>query len=332
MIKRLEMLSSNVIALIIYTNSTSLEYFIRGTLKERFNVHKDFIVSVDSAKGVREAKLDSYVAPYYGDKWLIHVNADKLTKKELNAALTTNTVFGITVFWVSKYATFRYLQDLEIVKKMGVHCPTFTFSRLSYSGVIHLHDKMCTKRQLDRKLLDYVAKHYTYDVESICELFSLVRSGNDISTKKEVIEAIGVGGNSIDSLTIRILTAKFKNEKGRKTVTSNILKMLDDLGVSYNFETIKRFMKSNVDGFIQMKQLQIMGVYNKPNKEIPEGFDTKKLSKLRRFEWVILNQVTLPQLLNLKLCLTKYNSFYPQVDLMQVISEYINHTPLNKEA
>jgi hypothetical protein len=367
-IKRIDSISPNILNLILYVSSPSLEYYIKNTLKERFAMHKDFVVDVATAKALQNAKVDSYVAPFFCEKWLIHVDTDKFTKKELASALANNTIHGITVYWTSKFMNFKQMQDLDIVKQQGVHCPTFSFSRLGYNEITHLHNKMCgSKYKLEQKLLDHVCKTYTYDVQAVCDLFTLIRSGNEITTKRDIIEAVGVGGNSVSSLTVKILTAgnpsnhpmaamagkakkkaPKKNKDGserkkkiplspaealiqkRKNSLSATLKLIDDLSVSTKYDTIMNFMLNNVEGFIEMKQLQIMGLYNRVNREIPDTFNTKRLSMLRRFERVILNEVTLPTLLNLKMCLLRYRSFNSEIALVQAISEFYQNVSYSK--
>lgn len=330
-IRRIEKISDNIMNMIIYVQSPSLEYHVKTILKDRLKVHRDFIVSADTAKSLNDAKLDSYVAPLLCDKWLIHVNADKLNKKELQDSLSKNTVHGITIYWTSKYMVYRQLIDSDQVKKQGVHCPVYSLSRLGYGDIKHLHNTMLPENKyMEQELLDYVCKNYMYDVQSVCDLFSMIRSGNEIESKKEIIEAVGVGGNTVSSLVIKILKATPKSEKGRPRILSGIIDLLDDLSVSHSHQTIRRFMLNNIDGFIDMKQLQIMGIYGRANKEIPDTYDTKRLAILRRFEGVVLNEISLPKLLNLKLCLLHYNDFDSEIALIQAISEFINNIKLVK--
>lgn len=324
-LKRLESLSGNVLNIIVYVQSASLEYHIKTTLKDRYKVHKDFVVSVDTAKALHNAKLDAYVAPLMCEKWLIHVNADKLNTKEVLAGLEKNTSHAITVYWTEKYGTFKQLSDSALVKKQGVYCPVFSFSRLSYGEIMHLHQVTLPKKKyLNKELLDYVCKNYMYDVQAVCDLFAMIKSGNGVESRKDIIENVGAGGNSVSSLTVRILKSHPKKLKGKESSMREAVKLLEDLSYSYSYSTIRKFMLNNLEGFIEMKQLQIMGVYKRPNKEIPEAFDTKRLGMLRRFERVILEEVSLASLLNLKICLLQYNSFEGNVALLQAFSEYFN--------
>lgn len=341
------MLTPHVLNIVIYSTSPSLEYFIKDMLKNRFNAHRDYIVNVSSAKELRRAKMDSFIAPLLCEKWLIHVQTDKLSLKDIGAALKFNTAHGVTVYWVSKYSTYKQILSLDEFKKLGSYCVNFNFSSLGYSDVIYLHDKVLGTRGLSRELLDYVVKNYKYDVQSIFELFTMIRSGSDISTKKDIIEAIGsgLGGNAVGSFTVTLLKAGIRNrfyplkdkgessegfvsERAKRNMLGKALRTLEELSVVYKYDTIRNYMLSTLDSFLAIKQLQIMGVYGKPNKEISEVFDIKPMH--RRFDRIILEEVSLPRILNLKLCLQTYNHFNAELALIQGITAYLDTIPVRK--
>lgn len=325
-LQKLKKLNDEVVNIIVLVQSASLAYLIRNEIKDQYKAHKDFIVDVATPKQLNDAKLDSYVAPMMCDKWLIHVNADKLNKKDIIAGLNRNTYHGVTVYWTEKWSTFNQLINLDIVKRQGVHTPYFRFTRLSFYEIKHLLEtEVPPKKRLSEELQVFVCKNYQFDIQSVMDLITMLKSGNAIETKKELIEAIGVGGNSIANLTLKILKSVPKTEKGRKKIIGDTIKLIQDLSYSYNYQTIRRFMLNNLEGCVEMKTLQIMGLYNKPNKEIPEAFDSKRLGMLRRFEYIILEEVSIPRLLNLKFCLTKYSNFNAEASLLQAIMEYYNH-------
>lgn len=322
-LKKLETLNDEVVNIIIYVQSPSLAYLIKNRIRETYKAHRDFIVDIETQKQLNNAKLDSYVAPMLCDKWLLHVNADKLSKKELVAGVSHNTQHAVTVYWTDKWMTYNWLTGLDQIKQQGVHSPSFRFTRLSgyeISGL--LKSEVPEKHRLNQELTDYVSKNYRYDVQSVMDLIALLRSGNTVENKRELIEAVGVGGNSISTLTIKILRANIKTETGRNKQLRETLQLLEDLSYTYNYQTIKRFMINNINGFIDMKNLQVMGIYGRPNKEIPEHFDQKRLSMLRRFERTILEEVSLQRLLNLKMVLMGYNDFNSEVSLIQAIMQF----------
>lgn len=332
-LKNLEALSDNVTNIIILVQSASLQYYIKNKVKEVFNGHRDFITEVATQKQLNDAKLDSYVAPMFCDKWLIHVDADKLSLKDTIAGLDRNTHHGVTIYWTEKWATFNKLKSLDIVEKQGVHCPVFRFTRLSFYEIIDLMaEQVPEKKRLTKDLEVFVAKGYQFDIQSVMDLISWLRSGNSFETKREIIEQIGVGGNSVANLLIRILMSNPKTEKSLKRSVSEVIKLMEDLSYSYNHSTIRRFLLNNLEGCIDIKQLQIMGVYNKPGKEIPDSFDSKRISMMKRFDKLILNDITLPQMLNLKLCLSHYNDFNGELALIQAIVGYFSKFEVEPEA
>lgn len=404
-LRRLSLLTEHVSNIIILAPSPSLAYHLKSLLKQHFKVAGDYIISADTPKALRGAKLDSYVSPLLGDKWLIHVNVEKFTDKELQAALTNNTRNGITVYWTDKYKVFKTLENSDVVKAQGAYCQLFSFSRLEQADILQLHrDMLPEDLALKPSLLDFLCANYRYDPQAVCDLFAMMRSGDLVKSKNDILDLVGIGGISIESLVVRILaglpssfeakaerafretlrtkTKAFRRKyrtadltllhehlterrgyylaavmdhaldlaferydyptdetylalifdvktaadrlKKKKVLFKNVVKLLNDLSSSYNYQSIRRFMLHSLDGFIDMKQLQIMGIYGRVNKDIPDTYDQARLTRLKRFERVILNHVSLSQLLNLKLALLKYRDFNTQVSLLQSISEYFN--------
>ena len=370
-------ISKEVINIIIYTQSPSFEYYIMGILRDRFKVSGDFIVSVDTMKGLRGAKLDSHVAPILCDKWLIHVKADKIAEKDIMTSLLNNTRSGVTVYWVSKYSLFKKLSSSSEVKQLGVYCRCFSFSMLSIEDIISLHKSIAPQsNMLSSKLLDFVCDGYRYDPQAVFDLFTLMKSGETPKSKRDIITLVGLGGGSVNSLLLRILSnsdGKFEDlarankrlsaEKRRNkaikeasennldlsAVESGLIKkeeelsrlsferkklsklrsclvLLDDLHVSMEYRTVRNFMLDNLDGFIEMKQLQVMGVYGKLNMAIPDAFNEKRLARLKRFERVIQSSISMSRLLALKMCLLRYNNENAQISILQSISDYFNIT------
>ncbi len=322
MLSYIKTLSTMTLNVIVYVDSPSLEYFVKTYIKKRFGVHSDFVVAPDTAKRVNSAKVDSLVEPLFGGKWMINIDADKLSKPDIIKALNFNTSHCVTVYWVSKYAVYKWLSELDILKTQGSYTTKLYLGKLDYFDVIFLHDTMLGGyKGLDKTLLTHVAKTYNYDVQAVCDLFTLVKSGNEVNTKQEIAELVGVGGNSVDSFTVSLLRSEPSGVKTR--CISKHLRLLTDLSHTYKYSTIKNYMLTTIDGFIEMKQLQIMGYYSRQNKNIPDFFDTKKITRLKRFEVVILDEVSMPKLLNLKLCLVGFNSFIAETALVQAVIMFI---------
>lgn len=326
MIKQLQGLNPNITNLVVYCDSPSLQYELLKLLQKIADCNSDTILSVESAKDLNDAKATILTAPFWGGKWFIDVNCDKLSMSDIVSSFRTESPFSLKVHWVTKYAQYKKLKDLDVVKKNKVKVSFYYMGKLSYDGILRLHDMYKVSEDeplLDSKLLKFVAKNYNYDVQGVCDLFTLLRSGNEVKTNKDIVELIGVGGNSIDKFLIKVLTTSYNTEKGLKMVISKRLKLLNDLSISYNYGTIKRIMESNLDGLITLKQLQIMGKLNKLTTEVPDAFNPKKLQRLRRYEGILKDEISLPMLLNFKMLLNKHNTYNAEHDLVLAIYEYI---------
>ncbi|MNV28751.1 hypothetical protein D3C71_1199520 [compost metagenome] len=353
MLQRVKELPDDIMNIIIYTTSARLTVFIRNMLKTKFEVHKDYIVDTETERELKAAKLDSYASPLFCDKWLIHVNADKLSKKDLFTNLAFNTHRGITVYWTEKYKIYRQLIDSDVVKKQSVYCAKFPFNRLTERDVTFLHMEMVKEsHRLDNKLLEFVKENYLYDVNAVTELFAEMNSGGRKETKAEIIEEVGIGGNSpatvlMKALRFGIVESQLKDKppstkpssktrKQKKPLTreekiiaikrrafNGIVRHLKDLRISLPYSSIYNFTLNSLDAFIDMKQLQLLGIYGRPFKKIPEKYDSKRIDMNKRYSNFILNDVSLDKLLILKQYFLKYDSFDDELNLLRVFLDYI---------
>jgi hypothetical protein len=99
---------------------------------------------------------------------------------------------------------------------------------------------------------------------------------------------------------------------------------LNDLSYSYDYRAIKNFMRNCLLNIIEIKQLQMMGLYSENVKEIPEkSFHEDKIQRMKRYDKVILNELNLGRVLNLLLCLEKYNDFDAEIALLKSLNDYL---------
>ena len=83
-------------------------------------------------------------------------------------------------------------------------------------------------------------------------------------------------------------------------------------------------MRSTLKTIIDIKQLQIMGLYTENLKNIPENvYDETKIQRMKRYDRVILNELNLGRVINLLLCIDKYDSFDTELSLIEGINSYL---------
>ena len=326
MIRNLEKLHDNLLNIVIYSTNPTLDLIARDMIKSKYSKGKEFIVDVNSMKELTVAKMDSMISPFTGGKWIIHVNADKLNSKDIAKALNMNSSFCVTVFWTSKYSVYKNTIGLDYFKKMSNFFTSYYFGRLNYGDIMWLYDRMLGKDSdyLSHELKVYVAENYYHDSVAVCDLFRFLKSGYEVNSKKDIIELVGVGGNSVDKLCIMLLTTSSVSDRGKKAVIKKAIKSLEDLSTSYSYKSIYSFMLNFLEGCLEMKQLQLLGLYSNYTHEIPESFDEKRLARLKRFERKILEEISIPRILNFKIALKKHNSYNKELDLVQGIIEYVS--------
>ena len=315
-------------ALIMYVPSASLQLDIRKKLKEKFKVHPDFIVNVKTQRDLHNAKVDAFASPLFCDYWLIHVDADEFSKNDIAREITHRTPNGIVVYWITQYRQFMQFSNNPEVKKQAVNFPTFSFSRVDKSDIEKIIEDNNPRAELgntlDRDLSIFLEDNYRYDVEAVYNLVAMLKTGARFETKQEIIESIGSGGITVDGLVFKILASKPRVVSTRKKMLRDTLQLIKELSYSYSYSNIRKFMLTTLKGCIEIKQLQIMGVYNRPYFKVPSNYNEKAINRLKRFEDIILSETTLAQLLTLQLCLLRYNDFNVEIALVQAISEYFN--------
>ena len=324
-LKRISRITPDVLNIVIYSKSASVDLYIRKSLKESFGVESDYIVNVDKDKELKNAKMDAMMEPFTCPYWLIHVDADKISKNELLKSLGQTPTAGKTVYWTSNYGTYmRMMQSSELKEQQG-YSPTYTFSRLSDNDIKILHEGVVReKRRLQLKELLYVMKYYSYEPQLIMDLFRATDSGRTIASTKDIIDTIGLPGSSVATLALKMLKLEPKTEKYLNIEYKRTVRYIENISVKLDYRSLKNFLLSNIEGFIEMKQLQMMGLYRAQKFIIPEGFDEKRINRLKRFERQVLNDVSMQRLLNLKLALTSLSTFNPEVDVMHGVALYFS--------
>lgn len=327
MLEIINKLTEDTSSLIIYTNSPILQVVIKDTLKSVLKIEKNHTLSASTLKELKEAKEETMIPPFGGGLWFIDVNTEKIKPKDIKSQIKLVSNSSITVYWTDDYSNYKKLIELEEVKKQGVYCKTFYFGKLDTSDIDYLHTRIVPEgNKLSKELLNYVKKNYTYDVQSVCNLFMKLKVGEKVSTNKDIISLIGIGGNTIDSFVMKLLTTNPKTDQGVKKSFETILHLMTDLNYTFSYIEILRLSLYVIDGIVDMKQLQIMGMYSRVRKDIPENFpekSEKRLNRLRRFEGKILEDVNLARVLNLKMSLSSFNSYDTQIALIQGILTYL---------
>ena len=325
MLEKVDQLSLDVSNILIYTNSNVLQTLLKKQLKKRFNIGRNLTKYASKASELKEIKNETFTPPFGGGTWFLDIQADKINISDLGKHLNNVSKSAISVYWFTNYAQFKKVCDLEVVKRQGMFCFILYAGKLYPEDITYVHNIMLPEeKRLPKKLLDYLKKNYTYDVDSVCKLFQSISQGEEIKSTRDIINKVGIGGNTVDSFVMKLLTTNPKTEKGLKSSLEKMLVLLNDLSYTYEYRTIKNYMRSTLKTMMDIKQLQIMGLYSESVKNIPDVvYDETKIQRMKRYDRVILNELNMGRILNLFLCLDKYDDFNAELALVKSITTYL---------
>lgn len=325
MLEKIDFLSLDTAAIIVYTNSAALQTMLKKRIKERFSIARNLTKYADSASTLKEVKNETFTPPFGGGTWLVDIQADKINVGELAKYLNGITSASVSVLWFTNYSQYKKMIDMDAVKKLGIYCFNLYAGKLYPEDITYVQNMMLPQeKHLPKKLVDYLKKNYTFDVDSVCKVFQSVSQGEEIKSTRDIINKVGLGGNTIDSFVIKLLTTNPKTEKGLKSAMEKTLELLNDLAYTYDYKSIKNFMRSCLNSMVEIKQLQMMGRYSESVKDIPENsFHEDKIQRLKRYDRVILNELNMGRILNLLLCIDKYDDFNTEIALLKSINDYL---------
>lgn len=348
MIERLDTLPYDVRNIILYTNSPELHTLVVDKVKKRFNIERS-LCNVVTAKGeFSEVRQMTHGSPFGGGIWFIDVDIDGLNltddrnKKQVDTmgfkvvgigeiakAINNTNNSAITLYWASKYSTFKKIIDLDAVKRQGMFCSQLYLGRVEGQDIDYIHEYMVENKanRLDAKLLKYVKKNYGMNVDKICNLFKALQNGKKFSTQSEIEKYVGIGGNSIDLLAMKLLTANPQTELGVKSILKTLFTITNDLVTysDYDYQKVFNYLNTIINTVKDIKLLQVMGKFSTVRTDIPEkGYDSTKIEMLKKHYSVILDEVSLPRILMLKTIIDEHASFNYQIALMEVYIDFIS--------
>lgn len=270
---------------ILETSSTKLALYLQDKVKKSCGASKDTTFTIESKKDYKRVKDICNIVPPLSNKWLVYVNITKLRDTKELVKLIQNSTTVMFFCTSDKYMDYKMLKT-SLEKHDGV--VDFYFSRLGRNDLLYLYDAFVpSKNKLSKKLFDYVASGYNTDIDAIFDLFLELAQGTKVSTRKDISEICGVGGNSIESFVFSLLKPPPVTEKGLGIVVKNRLTAGLDLMNVYGQGVFLGRVRGALSRILDIKVLLLGGaIYNKVIN-LPEPYDEKLLSKYQRYLWKI---------------------------------------------
>lgn len=307
----------NINVVIIQTPSTMLTMFIQDKIKRKYNIRNESIIDVQNKTDLKRVREVVGTTPPFSLKWYVNVDLDKVNDKDLvNAVkMSTTCVFVCTC---SKYGTFKTFKE-DLKAESGVY--DFYINYLKRPDFLYLYDGFTlSDNKLTKQLFDYTVQSYSSDIESVFKLLIHLNQGEKFSSRKDIAEICGLGGNSIEFYIFSLLKPLSGSDKGLKTVIKNRVKAGVDLGESMSFSTMYNFMAKSLLTLIQLKQLLISGIIYKAVRKLPDSYDEKSLARYQKYIWR-LKTIPMSELLLLRQCMGE-KTWRSEIDMLNFIYNY----------
>lgn len=300
MLSQIESLRPAVDTLVACVGDELLRYYMQGVFEKVYKVDKNYIVSVETPKQLEKAKSDAMLAPMTGMRWLLLVDLDKIPVSDFEKHLFRGNDNCFTFAFTKKYINFKRFLDSKALKTGTQRVVSMYLGNFRSEDIYYLHKRIVPKGYaLTDDVLNYVCKHYCWDVPKVMLLLTSLSRGSLVRTKEELIAMVGLGGVTIDSIVVDLLRVDPMTQRKRSNVSKKYLMLFKDLSNKYSYTTIYNGVKQSLLDIMLYKMLVLRGDITKMLKIIPKGFDVKKIQRLRRFEKVIREEVSIQRLLTL---------------------------------
>jgi len=307
-----ELGSSDCNVHLIFSPASIAEMFVYDTLKETCKASLDSVITVSSKSEFKSmlelVNMDSMLA----DRWLVVLDYSKL-KSQCN---TLKGLFDLdTTIFMVKVANYKdYKEFKELIKT----CNDLYLSILRYADISFLLGEYIS----NGKVLDFVAKSYARDPEKIFELRQKLKEGTKVENPKDVTKLIGESASSLAQFAFLLLADPPTTARGYSMVYRKRIQMADSLIETFGVGKFKNFLTATVKDILDIKVLYLQGKLYRSIRDLPEGFDEKRLS---RYNWSltrITDEIPYNRLVKLYWLLKDSGYWRSKKDLLDFIYKY----------
>lgn len=343
-LSRLDNIPVTVLAILLYTPSTSLELFVRDRVMKRYSCTSDFSFKISGAKGIKEADKLRSIIPMGSDAWFFEMDLDKYKGvKQVNRLLDPEApcVYFMTT---TRFKTFKEAE--QILDKR------YTLSMTGY--YLDKEDsQFLYKRVIGDFLSDDIKKQFLENYYSDAEAYFAIKarkdSNEEITTIKDLTNVCGLSKNSITDFTYGLIQSKINSKetiernlrkyvsgelnegkfekariKARQKILQNKYERYLDIRKMYSSVYIHTVVLSIVNGLIHTKMIAIQGGIYKQHIDEEEVavYNEKEIAQTMRY-WYKLKTIPFKELLILKQLLEE-NVWYSDVEFQLFIYEYMS--------
>lgn len=324
----LDNIHPEVDTLVICTDVALLRYYVQTKVETVYNIDKNYSVEAETGVLYRKLKNEALTAPMLGDRWLITANLEKVGTDNAAALLSVGNGNALTILFAEKYITYKKFLATDAYKQYKSTIMPMYLSKFDNDDIPYLHKDILGTKGLKDDLLNYLCKNYRYDVDKVMTLFIKMRSGLRVFSKQELIDEIGLGGVTPESMVIDLLrlyqVSKKYHSKPTETVSekrkynaiAKYIGLLRDLHSKLEYMAIYKRMYKTVLGVLELKG-QILSGKSEREQVVPKS--------VSRFAYVVRDEIDIKRTLFLLNLFEKApETFDYESRLMYIICSYIS--------
>lgn len=290
---------------IIYCKEPQLVPLLSKRVREVYSVKKQHYLLVHSKEEWSREREVTNIIPFSGGLWslvLDYTGEQRLNIKEVKEIVYNTSAYCVQILFIKDFKVFKALQEDEKIKKMRKYTHFVWGNKYSNFDIEYICSEVYNV-DIPKGVKEELKSTYLYDILNVLHLCERVQEGLRVRDKRDVIKAIGEGGNTIDRWIIGLLTTKVKTKKGWNASVKRQMKLLDDLLLKYKIEEIVNLGVYILGSFRMFKQTYVAGEYNRVLREYSKGVteDVKqRLQKVVRYADILLDDLTLGELLEVE--------------------------------
>lgn len=304
----------------LLTSSNLTEIYVYDELKSACGATIDSVVEVNNRASFYNMLELVNMQPLLADKWLFvltYKGGIKQLVKKFEGIFQTDT--AIFLVKVENYRDFKEFKG------------TIRSVNDLYLNVIRHDDVayMLKGYKLSSNVIEFVEKSYYRDPEKVFVLSKELANGAVINSNRDVVRICGESAGSIARFAMLLLNEMPSSESGLKRVYSKRVKLLVDLCESFGTRSTYNFLVATLKDILNIKVLYLQGVIYDSIRDLPEGYDEKKLSRYNMYLKRIIQDLTYENILRLYVALCKCDRWRnPQDGVLFLYNYYLENATI----
>lgn len=313
---------------LIYSPSEDFNFYLQQKLYEKYHTTGEYRIFVETETELKDVISKTVVPPLTGDYWSINIryNPKKMNKKFIQHFLSFQSEYAFMTLWVKEYRDFMHLTSMpEIWKDSFLYVGKFGYLSKDDAKLFYADSIRYKEFEPPEPVVKYLIENYRFDIKSLAYTIGMINGGREINDTKELIQIAGLGNTTVDNLVIKLLTSSTKTKKGVEKLYAECIAFTDNLNTKLEYRTIINFMNKTLQILLDIKQLQLRGLYKNIDVPISPIYELDRMIRYNRYEKKLIHNISIVDILNLKTALQISYDRDDKIHLMKALSNYMDY-------